>query len=233
MYIESFPTAARPRRFSCASPTDKPAKLRKRTLANLSKWPRGARRRPAHPLEGRLRRLRLVPSLPGPAHSPPWACCGRLGNPAPPRVRALTGHSQQPAASPGGGPDRGAHLEPRSKLATARGWDPQTLSSSLGELLRVEAATADDLYGALVWLLARQPKIENRLAGERLHDGCLVLYDVTSTYFEGGLVVGPVGGIPETEKGHAGKIVFGLLCDRQGCPVAVEVFGATERTPPQ
>ena len=98
------------------APGDSPARVLPTSRQSAQAHPgqpqqvaRGARRRPAHPLEGRLRRLRLVPSLPGPAHSPPWACCGRLGNPAPPRVRALTGHSQQPAASPGGGPDRGAH----------------------------------------------------------------------------------------------------------------------------
>ena len=123
-------------------------------------------------------------------------------------------------------------LEPRSKLATVRGWDPQTLSSSLGELLQVESASADDLYGALDWLGARQQKIENRLASERLQDGCLVLYDVTST----GLL--RRGTCPRAKRGYSrdrkrGKlqIIFGLLCDRQGCPVAVEVFEGNRADP--
>ena len=105
-------------------------------------------------------------------------------------------------------------LEPRSKLATARGWDPQTLSSSLGELLQVEAATADDLYGALDWLLVRQPKIENQLAAQRLQDGCLVIYDVTSTYFEGRSCPLAQRGYSRDGKGGTLQIVFGLLCER-------------------
>ena len=122
-------------------------------------------------------------------------------------------------------------LEPRSKLATARGWDPQTLSSSLGELLQVEAATADDLYGTLDWLLARQPKIENQLAAQRLQDGCLVIYDVTSTYFEGRSCPLAQRGYSRDGKGGTLQIVFGLLCDRQGCPVAVEVFEGNRADP--
>ena len=93
------------------------------------------------------------------------------------------------------------------------------------------AATADDLYGALDWLLARQPKIENRLAGERLHDGCLVLYDVTSTYFEGRTCPLARRGYSRDGKGGTLQIVFGLLCDRQGCPVAVEVFEGNRADP--
>ena len=122
-------------------------------------------------------------------------------------------------------------LEPRSKLATVRGWDPQTLSSSLGELLQVESASADDLYGALDWLGARQQKIENRLAGERLQEGCLVLYDVTSTYFEGWTCPLAQRGYSRDRKRGKLQIIFGLLCDRQGCPVAVEVFEGNRADP--
>src|SRR6266849_4703390 len=74
-------------------------------------------------------------------------------------------------------------LEPRSKLATARGLDPET--STLAEALHLEQADEDELYSALDWLLARQPKIETALARRHLDDHTLVLYDVTSTYFEG------------------------------------------------
>ena len=83
----------------------------------------------------------------------------------------------------------------------------------------------------LDWLLARQPKIENRLAGERLHDGCLVLYDVTSTYFEGRTCPLARRGYSRDGKGGTLQIVFGLLCDRQGCPVAVEVFEGNRADP--
>ena len=95
----------------------------------------------------------------------------------------------------------------------------------------MEAATADDLYGALDWLLARQPKIENQLAAQRLQDGCLVIYDVTSTYFEGRSCPLAQRGYSRDGKGGTLQIVFGLLCDRQGCPVAVEVFEGNRADP--
>ena len=76
-------------------------------------------------------------------------------------------------------------LDPRSKLATARGLEEETASSSLAEVLHLTSTTADDLYEAMDWLLPRQQRIEQALARRHLSDGCLVLYDVTSTYFEG------------------------------------------------
>src|SRR5450759_3861704 len=71
-------------------------------------------------------------------------------------------------------------VSPCSKLATAR-----TLGqSTLGALMGVEGASADELYGALDWLLARQARVERSLARRHLSDGSLVLYDLTSTYLE-------------------------------------------------
>ena len=95
----------------------------------------------------------------------------------------------------------------------------------------MESASADDLYGALDWLGARQQKIENRLAGERLQEGCLVLYDVTSTYFEGWTCPLAQRGYSRDRKRGKLQIIFGLLCDRQGCPVAVEVFEGNRADP--
>src|SRR3989338_4329466 len=77
-------------------------------------------------------------------------------------------------------------LEPCSKLATARGFDPQTELSTLGEVLGVEATDEDELYAAMDWLLPRQGRIEEQLAQQHLGVGTFALYDVTSTYFEGG-----------------------------------------------
>lgn len=111
-----------------------------------------------------------------------------------------------------------------SKLSTARGLQGATLKSTLGELLGLECATEDDLYGAMDWLIERQSRIETALAKKHLQDGSLVLYDLTSTYFEGHTC-------PLARRGHSrdGKrdkvqIVFGLLTDADGRPVAVEVF---------
>ena len=76
-------------------------------------------------------------------------------------------------------------LEPASKLATVRGFDSKTCTSTLGERLQVSSADEDELYAAMDWLLERQPEIERQLAQRHLQDGTLVLYDVSSTYFEG------------------------------------------------
>jgi len=115
-------------------------------------------------------------------------------------------------------------LAPGSKLATARGLAPATRSSTLSEVLALPAVDEDDLYAALDWLVARQGAIEQALARRHLQAGQLVLYDVTSTYFEGRCC-------PLAKRGHSRdgqrdklQIVFGILTNGQGCPVAVEVF---------
>jgi hypothetical protein len=76
-------------------------------------------------------------------------------------------------------------IEPQSKLATARGLDPETAASSLGEVLGLGRVTENDLYFAMDWLAGEQERIENTLAAKHLQGGALVLYDITSTYFEG------------------------------------------------
>jgi hypothetical protein len=76
-------------------------------------------------------------------------------------------------------------ISPGSKLATARGIDCATAFSSLGEQLDIQGADEDELYGAMDWLFERQQNIEEALAKRHLENGTLVLYDVTSTYFEG------------------------------------------------
>jgi hypothetical protein len=131
-------------------------------------------------------------------------------------------------------PDRRRHLalalivarvlEPRSKLATARSLDPDTLTSTLGELLGLGRADEDDLYATMDWLLARQARVEQALARRHLSDGSLVLYDVTSTYFEGRTC--PLARLGHSRDGQRDKlqIVFGLLTNGAGCPIAVEVF---------
>ena len=130
-------------------------------------------------------------------------------------------------------------INPKSKLATARGFNYQTCSNSLGQILNREKANEDELYDALDWLLNKQERIENKLGSLHLESGALVLYDVTSTYLEGkGCDLGKYGynrdktdssrwrGDLATRVLKKGKtqIVFGLLCDVNGCPIAVEVF---------
>jgi len=111
-------------------------------------------------------------------------------------------------------------LRPGSKLATVRALSQSTLGSELG----VESASEDDLYDAMDWLLERQEPIENRLARRHLADGELVLYDVSSSYFEGRSC--PLAKLGYSRDGKRGtlQIIYGLLCDRPGRPIAIEVF---------
>lgn len=111
-------------------------------------------------------------------------------------------------------------LGPGSKLAMSRAFAQSTLGSELG----VEDADEDELYAALDWLLARQGRIERALARRHLAEGTLVLYDVSSSYFEGRSC--PLAQLGYSRDGRRGspQIVYGLLCAPDGCPVAVDVF---------
>jgi len=122
-------------------------------------------------------------------------------------------------------------VEPGSELATARGLDPETASSSLGELLGLGACEADDLYAAMDWLLPRQARIEAALAKRHLGERTLVLYDVTSVYFEGQRCPLVAFGHSRDRKKGKPQIVLGLLCSAEGCPVAAEVFAGNTGDP--
>jgi transposase len=125
-------------------------------------------------------------------------------------------------------------LDPASKLATARGLHSDTLHSSLGESLSLDSADESELYAAMDWLLARQPRIERELAKrqlQELQDGAMVLYDLTSTYFEGRHCPLAKLGHSRDDKSGTPQIVFGLLTNAAGCPVAVEVFEGNTSDP--
>ena len=115
-------------------------------------------------------------------------------------------------------------IDPASKLATARQLDTATATTSLGPLLDLDMVSEQDLYAALDWLLSQQSRIERRLAQRHLSQGTLVLYDVSSTYFEGRTCPLARRGYSRDGKRDKLQIVFGLLCASDGCPVAVEVF---------
>jgi len=111
-------------------------------------------------------------------------------------------------------------IHPCSKLATTRLWQSTTLAEELG----VCDADEDDLYEAMDWLLGRQEGIEKKLASRHLSEGSLVLYDVTSSYYEGRSC--PLARFGHDRDGKKGRpiIVYGLLTDGAGRPVAVEVY---------
>lgn len=122
-------------------------------------------------------------------------------------------------------------LDPGSKLATSRGLDEESSTSTMAEELGVAGASADDLYAAMDWLVERQHRIEKKLAARHLHEGTLLLYDVSSTYFEGRKCPLAKFGHSRDDKPGKLQIVFGLLCAANGCPVAVEVFPGNTSDP--
>src|SRR6266545_2541329 len=111
-------------------------------------------------------------------------------------------------------------VAPQTKLATTRWWHTSTLAEDLG----VAAASEDDLYAAMDWLLARQESIEKKLVARHLHEDSLVLYDLSSSYFEGEKC--PLAKLGHNRDGKKGKLQvnYGLVTDARGCPVAVSVF---------
>jgi hypothetical protein len=115
-------------------------------------------------------------------------------------------------------------LDPCSKLATAQRLDSGTLSSSLGEVLGVEGAEADDLYEGLDWLAGSQRRIEKKLADRHLAEGERVLWDVSPVPFESRRCGLAAFGRPKRGGKSQRQMLFGLLATAEGVPVAVEAF---------
>jgi hypothetical protein len=230
MYIESVPNRNSPPCILLRESYRQGAKVRKRTLANLTRWP-------PEVVEG-LRRLlkgqtaaqdigdfQIVRTLP---HGHVAAVLGTLRRLGLDRLIASRRSRQR---------DRvvamivARVIDPRSKLATAQGLSEETAFTSLGEALAVTDADENDLYAAMDWVLPRQRRIEDALAARHLREGTLVLYDVTSTYFEGRhCPLAQFGHAPDGKKDKL-RIVFGLLCDVDGRPIAVEVFEGNQTGP--
>jgi transposase len=108
---------------------------------------------------------------------------------------------------------------PATKLATTRLWHTSTLAGEFG----VADATEDDLYAAMDWLLAGQDRIQKKLATRHLQEDSLVLYDLSSSYFEGSHC--PLAKLGYSRDGKRGtlQVNYGLLTDDRGCPVAISV----------
>jgi len=224
MYVESVPNRQSPPAILLRQSSRIDGRVVKRTLANLSAWPAGQ--------VDALRRLLKGESLVSPSDAfqiqrsaPHGHVAAALGT-----VRHI-GLPPILSRSPGSERDLvvamivARILEPSSKLATARGFHPDTATSSLAAVLGLDHAIEEtQLYRALDWLLERQPSIENALAKRHLTEGSLVLYDVSSTYFEGRHCPLAHFGHSRDERSGNPQIIFGLLTDSEGCPVAVEVF---------
>jgi transposase len=118
-------------------------------------------------------------------------------------------------------------IDPCSKLATTRAWHTTTLAEDRG----VADANEDELYAAMDWLGKRQERIEKKLAARHLTEGGLVLYDVTSSSYEGRTC--PLAHLGHNRDGdkHLPIIVYGVMTDGEGRPVAVEVYAGNTGDP--
>ena len=206
-------------------------KVKKRTLLNISDWPREriagfkALLKGGTVIPADQEAISIVRSLPHGAVAAALATARKIGldrliGPDGDRCRDLV---LALAVS--------RILDPGSKLAAARALSPETAASSLGVELGLGPVDEDELYRALDWLAVRQAAIETALARRHLSAGTLVLYDVTSSYMEGRCC--PLAQFGYNRDGKKGtlQIVYGLLCAPDGCPVAIEVFEGSTGDP--
>src|SRR5246127_4177796 len=230
MYIDTVPNRSSPPAVLLRESTRHGNKIVKRTLANLSDWPPAKVDLLRRVLKGETlvaasEALRIDRALP---HGHVAATVGTLRRIGLERMLARTRSAERDLVL---ALIAARILMPGSKLATARGLGDETAASSLGALLAPEDVDEDQLYAAMDWLIARQARIEDQLAQRHLAEGSLVLYDLTSTYFEGRKCPLAAWGHSRDERSGNPQIVFGLLTNQEGCPVAVEVFEGNTADP--
>ena len=121
-------------------------------------------------------------------------------------------------------------LKPGAKLRLERELGPAG-QTTLAHLLGISDAPVDELYGAMDWLLKRQPAIERKLAKLHLQEGGLALYDLSSSYVEGSCCPLAKRGYSRDHRADRPQIAYGLLCNGEGCPVAVEAFPGNTADP--
>jgi hypothetical protein len=229
MFIDTIPNRTSPPAVLLRESYREGGRVRKRTLANLSKLPQALIEGIARLLEGgkvsgrgeKEPDLKIVRSL---GHGHVWAVRAtirKLG-----LDRTLQGRSQV---------ERRVRdlieamivqriIAPGSKLALHRALAPETATSSLALSLGLADVAEREVYAALDWLIEAQPRIEAALARKHLVDGTLVLYDVSSSYMEGRCCALARHGYSRDHRPDRPQIVYGLLCAPDGTPVAVEVF---------
>lgn len=230
MFIETIPNRRSPPAVLLReSYRDEQGRAQKRTLANLSKLPADL----IAGLRGLLKggavigagpdEILIERSLP---HGHVAAALGTIGKIALDRLILSTAKDEASrrycALAVAMIVDR--LVAPRSKLGFVRAVDEETANSSLGAALALGAVKEHEAYAALDWLLERQARIENGLARRHLRDGVLALYDVSSSYFEGRCCPLARYGHSRDHRRDRPQIVYGLLCTREGLPLAVEVF---------
>jgi transposase len=113
-----------------------------------------------------------------------------------------------------------------SKLSLTNMYKETVLWSLAGHELGLRPDVEKHCYKAMDQLLERKDKIERKLARAHLQDGCMVLYDMTNTWFEGKYEQSELVSFGKAKGGKVGykQIAIGLLTDKNGCPVGVEIF---------
>jgi len=228
MYIEAVPNRNSPPAILLRESYREDGKVRKRTLCNLSDWPKehveGLRAvlKGGTVIPAEQQAIRIERSLPHGHVAAALGTARKIG------LDALLG--------PAGNRCRdlvlalvvSRILDPTSKLAAARALAPATATSSLGAVLGIGELDENELYTALDWLHERQPAIETALAKRHLQNGTLVLYDVSSSYLEGRRCPLALRGYSRDGKRGKLQIVYGLLCAPDGCPVVIDMVRKRE-----
>ncbi|MBM3273326.1 IS1634 family transposase [Candidatus Kaiserbacteria bacterium] len=218
MYVATIPNRNSPPAILLRESYREGARVRNRTLANLSAWP-----------TAKVEALRAL--LRGEYRVPMTERFEVIASRAHGHVQAVALTLQRLGLAPviASKPCRerdlvlamvvGRILAPHTKLATTRWWHTTTVAEDFG----VADASEDDLYAAMDWLLLRQNTLQKKLAARHLSAGALVLYDLSSSYFEGSCC--PLAKLGYNRDGKKGllQVNYGLLTDARGCPVAVSV----------
>jgi Transposase DDE domain len=219
MYIETVPNRGSPPAILLREARREGKKIVKRTLANLSHWPaaqiasfrallKGERLAPVQDL------VRIERSLPHGHVEAILEAVRKLG------LDTLIASKRCRERDLVLAMIVERLIRPRSKLAGARHWNDTTLADALN----VGGADVDELYAALDWLLGRQEPIEKKLAARHLSEGSLVLYDVSSSFYTGRACPLAHYGHDRDGKKSLPIIVYGVMTNSEGCPVAVQVY---------
>lgn len=226
MYIASVPNRGSPPAILLREGYRDGGKVKNRTLANLSHWPQArieALRRVLknEPVVSTQQTFLIERSLPQGHVQAVLDSVKRLG------VDKLLGAKRSVQRDLVLAMIVERLIHPCSKLATTRLWHATTLAEELG----VADCSEDDLYQAMDWLLKRQARIEQKLAARHLADQTQVFYDVTSSYYEGYSC--PLMQFGHDRDGKQGRpiVVYGVLTDRDGRPIALEVYAGNTGDP--
>lgn len=219
MYVDTVPNRNSPPAVLLRSSWREGSKTRKKTLANLSSWPpeqveRLRRVLKGEPLVSPEELFVITRSLP---HGHVEAVLGTLRKLGVERIIASQ-PSQQRDLVVAMIVEQILHHD--SKLADSRNWHTTTVAQELG----VADADEEDLYRALEWLYRGQSRIEKKLAGKYFSEGCYAFYDVSSSYYEGHCCPLAAFGHDRDKKKGKRIIVYGVLAEQEGRPVAVQVY---------